>query len=550
MRHLWPAVLFFAGFSLLAGAETAFPPGSPVFDAAKPEARLLGVLPKTFRSSSAPVRGWFRTHPLARYADYYALTLPDGTQGFVTPDAQVREGEPRWTRDAPFAGKLLIPAALGVLFFCLYRLYRFPADRKKPGYYTAIVISARVALLAYVVCMAGNIVCNPADEPGYFAVGYDVLHGKFAGPWTYPAGHGVLMMLPWIALTGARDYFDLAVPLSWFSGFVLGPLALFLGFRILLALKIGLKTAFAGILAWALLPFFVHHAPDWIRLDFTNFFGMPSFTMSFRYYMELIGSGFNGMSDMFAAVLVFACLFFALQMPVRLRYLAAVSFLFGLACLVRLNNIFYAPVLGFLLLARFMPTFADYRAVVRFLLVGSAAYLAVVGIQFAVNHHQFGDCWTFPYSLHSPDRAPGDRPADGFTLATLLKGTNLRYLLESNRFVLSFAIAGLVLLPDRKLRAVLGLWSIPVILFFCGYSHTFCDAVRFILPTYVPLLAAAACGFAARRRDKRWLVAGFAAAAGLILWHNGVAFAILLAVLLARSICDAARYLTALRIQK
>ena len=44
MRRFWPAVLFFLGVSLLAGAETAFPPGTPVFDAAKPDARFLGAL--------------------------------------------------------------------------------------------------------------------------------------------------------------------------------------------------------------------------------------------------------------------------------------------------------------------------------------------------------------------------------------------------------------------------------------------------------------------------------------------------------------------------
>ena len=44
--------------------------------------------------------------------------------------------------------------------------------------------------------------------------------------------------------------------------------------------------------------------------------------------------------------------------------------------------------------------------------------------------------------------------------------------------------------------------------------------------------------------------AGFVIAAGLIFWDNGVVFAVLLTVLLARSIYDAARYLTALRIQK
>ena len=115
MRRFWLTVLFLAGFSLLAGAETAFPPGTPVFDAAKPDARLLGALPETLRSTSAPVRVWFRTHPLARYADYYALVLPDGTRVWASPDLwRDEQGNLRCSREAPLAGKLLIPIALGV----------------------------------------------------------------------------------------------------------------------------------------------------------------------------------------------------------------------------------------------------------------------------------------------------------------------------------------------------------------------------------------------------------------------------------------------------
>ena len=551
MKRVLAILLLMLGLAGI-GAELELPPGTPVFEAPSPTAPVAGVLREAsrIRPSGPPVRGWLRQHPLARPALFYPVA--DGTTTrYVSPDLRV-EGERTlyWSQRFPPAGQLLLPAALGVLLFLLYRLIRIPEARRDARICAGIIVAARVALLAFVLIMAGGIYCNPADEPGYFAVGYDVLHGKFAGPWTYPVGHGVLMMMPWIALTGARDYFDLAIPLSWFSGFVLGPLALFLGFRILLALKVGLKTAFAAVLAWALLPFFFHHAPDWSNLVFHSFFDIPATRGSFRYYMELIGCGFVGMSDMFSTVLVFACLLAGLRMPARLGYLAAVSALFGIACLVRLNNVFYAPVLAFLLLARFVPTFADARAVLRFFLTGSVVYLAVVGIQLAVNHHQFGDCWIFPYSLHALDRASGDRPADGFTLATLMKTANLRYLLESNLAVMSFAVAGLGLLPDRKLRAFFGLWSIPVILFFCGYSHTFCDAVRFILPAYVPLLAAAACAFAALRRDRKKLVPFFAVAVVLIVWHSGVALAVLLAGLLLRTVWDAARYLTALRIQK
>jgi hypothetical protein len=389
--------------------------------------------------------------------------------------------------------------------------------------------------------MAGAIVCNPADEPGYFAVGYDLLQGKCLGPWTYPVGHGVLMMMPWIIFTGAESFFDIAVGISWFSGFVLGSAALLLAFRLLLALQIPVKTVFAAVLAWAVLPFFVHHIPDWASQTFHHLIDLPSIRPNFSFYMQLIGSGFNGMSDMFSTVLVFGVLLLALRMPAKTCFLILAAALFGTACLVRLNNIFFAPVLALILVERFMPRLKTWQNLAIFLLAGGASFLATVGIQLAVNYLQFGDAWTFPYSLHALDRSAGDRPADGFTFATLLKGSNLRYLLESNLGVMSCAAAGLILMRERRLRAVLGLWALPVILFFCGYSHTFCDAVRFILSAYIPLLAAAVWVPVKVWQNKDWRRGGLYLAIVLILtvWHNGWVLFGLLVLLLIRAITDA-----------
>ena len=176
-------------------------------------------------------------------------------------------------KEVPVAGILLLPVSLGILLFLCYRLYRFPGDRENAWIYTGMVIAVRAALLSYILCMAGAIVCNPADEPGYFAVGYDLLQGKCMGPWSYPVGHGVLMMMPWIIFTGAKSFFDIAVGISWFSGFVLGSAALLLAFRLLLALR----------------------------------------------------------------------------MPVKTCFLILTAGLFGMTCLVRLNNIFFAPVLALIL---------------------------------------------------------------------------------------------------------------------------------------------------------------------------------------------------------
>lgn len=542
MYIVWLIVLLLA--FPLTGGEMTFSAGTPFFDKPSVEAKVLGVLPedRLVPFSGEPQRIWFRQHPLARYADYYAVSLPEAGTCYISPDLRQdsSDGGIRWMKEVPFAGKMLLPVSLGVLLFLCYRLYRFPEARENAWLWIGVVIAVRAALLSYILCIAGAIVCNPADEPGYFAVGYDLLQGKCTGPWTYPVGYGVLMMIPWILGTGAENYFDIAVGISWFSGFVLGSAALLLAFRILLALKIRLKIVFCAVGAWAVLPFFIHHIPDWERLIFYHFADLPSVRANFQFYMQLIGSGFNGMSDMFSTVLVFGVLLLALRMPVRTCFLILVSILFGAACLVRLNNIFFAPVLALILAERFMPRMKNWKDAAMFLVVGSAAYLFTAGIQLAVNYYQFGDAWTFPYSLHALDRAAGDRPADGFTFATLFRGANLRYLLESNLGVMSCGMAGLILLKERHTRAMLGLWALPVVLFFCGYSHTFCDAVRFILPAYIPLQAAALWVPVTAWQNKDWRRGGSWLILSLILlvWHNGWVLFLLLVLVLMRSVLD------------
>ena len=91
------------------------------------------------------------------------------------------------------------------------------------------------------------------------------------------------------------------------------------------------------------------------------------------------------------------------------------------------------------------------------------------------------------------------------------------------------------------MRAVLGLWALPVILFFCGYSHTFCDAVRFILSAYIPLLAAAVWVPVNIWQKKDWRRGGIYLAMTLILivWHNGWVLFGLLVLLLIRAFVDA-----------
>ncbi len=544
---IWlPAVLAVWGL-FLSASQVRLPAGTPVFDAPKPGAGLLLVLPQnaTIYPQHPPEQIWFRAHPLARRLDFYPVKLQNKTC-FASPDISAsrstgkRKFELRMAHELPSVVRLLGPASAGTGLLLICRMIRTKKARQDWRIWAGVLIAARIALLAWIVDAGAGLYCNPADEPGYFEVAKDLLRGHLAGPWTYPVGHGALFMLPFAAAAGAQSYWDILIPASWFSGFVLGPLALVLGFRILMELKIPMKHAFAAMLLWALLPFFLHHTPDWENKVFHSFFDLPSIAASFRYYMTLIGCGFNGMSDMFSTVLVFAVILACLKIRPSLCSLALVSALLGVACLVRLNNIFFCPVAGYLLLLRFRENLTGVRQWTAFLLTGSLVFLAVTGIQLAVNFHQFGSMWIFPYSLHALNLPPGERPAAGFTFVTLVKGISLRYLLESNLFVMSSAISGFLLLPDREKRAVLGLWAIPVILFFCGYSHTFCDPVRFILSSFVPLLAAAVLAAGRLLRTNRLRLGIFCLlTAVLVILHSGVVLAVLLALISIRSIADA-----------
>ncbi|MBO5762706.1 MAG: hypothetical protein J6R85_02445 [Lentisphaeria bacterium] len=486
-----------------AQVEVAVDGDTVLLTAPRIDSEILGTFGRPGKLMAEPVgRVFLNRHPLSRYSDFYKVQLPEGRDGYfspdvwrvIAPDGSVQIG----CRGEPFGWITLIWAA-GAGALLLLGLSEYKARKEKNfdpesaaglWRWTGIAISLRVVLLATVVYGAGNLVCNAADEPGYFQVARDLLDGKFAGPWTYTVGLGALYYLPVILLTGAQDFLDVSVGISFFSGFVVAPLTLLAGGQILRKLGCSNKVSAGAVLIWALLPFFYHHCPDWNNHIFLGYPGLPSFQMSFVHYMSLIGAGFNGMSDTFSTLLVFLAVWYALSFRPGRGQLAGTAAVFALSCLVRLNNIFMAPLIGWILLSRHWEAIRkDKWYAVQFFGIGAGVFLAIVGIQFYVNYHQFGDWLTFPYSLHALNFAPGERPADGFTLHTLLKGINLRYLCESNFALLAAALGAVIVRKPDAVQGALVLWAFPMILFFGGYSHTFCDPVRFIMVSFLPLAA-------------------------------------------------------------
>ncbi len=509
-----------------AARELPLRAGTPVFDRPEGGAVPVMVLAQDVVAEAADDSRqdvfWSR-HPLARRCETWRVTLPGGATGFVSPSLTVQDGAVVFAgQPPPVAVRIagwLAAAGLAVLagsFLSRREWSALAADWRLAG----CAVLVRVLLLAWVVAGAQNLLCSAADEPGYFQVGYDLLHGDFSHQWTYPVGHGVLFYLPLIALTGAQEFNDISFLSSFVSGFLIAPGTLLTVFFVLRHLGMGRRTAGAAVLMWAVLPFFYHHCPDWSNRIFSALWGMPKTGMGFFHYMTLIGTGYTGMSDPLSTALVMLAILAALLPGSLPRKIWLTAGIFGIASLVRLNNIFMAPLLAFLILRQARQPGAawwGFRPAAGYLLTGMAIYLGVVSIQLAVNRWQFGSLWTFPYVLHAVDLAPGDRPVDGFTMHTLLKGINLRYLLESNFAVMLAGLTALLLLPGRYQRTALALWALPMILFFGGYSHTFCDPVRFIAVAFPALLAGVAVFMAENGAGQRGTLPVTVAAVWLLL---------------------------------
>ena len=548
--------------SALSGAKIRLENQTPVFAGPDLFSQRLGILPGgTYAAVGAPERHFSVRHPIAFYVPF--VKLRQG--GFVSPEVTV---DGHWENaflpprnDWRLPGASLASALLAVLLFFFIRgkLRRTIAPdswRESAGFILIAVLVRQILLLCEIGFWNNAIPCA-ADEPGYFKVVYDLLRGDFSGPWNFTVGLG-LIYLPFVLLTGARDYYDIAVSFCHFNGLVFGPAALAAAFLVLKNFRIGSKCAFAAVLLWAVYPFFIFHTELWNSLRFGPMPALPCFLEGvpdwWRYYSVCIHTGFNGMSDTPGLLAVLLTVLLAQRAPARLRSVFFTGLAFGFCCLVRINYIFFAPVLAFIWYLR-LPG-EPWARLFRCAGAAAAGFLLVFGWQFLVNIHHFGHPFTFGYSLHYLDFPPEKRPAAGFTWAVLAEMRNIRFLMGANKLVMLAGIGGLLFLRERYTRAALTLFAVPLILFFFGYSHTYCDARRFIMAAYPLFLggfcAACAGAFAAFRQPgkEKLLLPGLALFLGTFFFLPAAVYASALFLLLLRAFFDLQREVSEVILRK
>ncbi len=436
------------------------------------------------------------THPLTFRYEFFRVRLPDGRSFYASPEISgSRANDLRQNLPFPFlryfAG--IVCAVAGA--FAAWKHLRgrkngtvTPGSAVDAAFFVLEALCLRYALSFVTLAQFPNAIPAAADDNGYFEVGYDLLHRSFNRPWRFTLGNG-LLYIPFIALAGAREFYDIALAVDYFNLLITAPLAMVLAF--LIFRRLGLSAAAAGgaLFLGAVWPFTACHLEWWNSGVFPGFFMWPVPNASdalgaWRYYRFCIGAGFNAMSDTPGLCVLLLSLYLALILPLNRRALFFGAAVYGFACLIRINYCFFAPLALFLYWRRAVAERLPVRRIPLQVICAAAGFLLVFGWQLLVNFRDFGAPLRFGYVLHYLDFPPGERPADGFTLHTLMQWRNLRFLFGANHGAWTLFFTGVWFLRDRILRGVFVLWAVPVTVFFLGYYQTYCDAARFILPAF------------------------------------------------------------------
>ena len=474
-----------------------------LLEKATTDSRFAVVDMRVVRDTGRIERLFAAQHPLVYLYNFREVRLPNGATGFRRDDVvPTRDGKGAELLPAIPVKRLLAGVVSGLVLAAIL-LQGFKRGFKEWELMT-IPLLVRILLALAVICKWDNVFTIAADENGYFEVAKDILNGNWSSQWRFTIGNP-LLYIPFILATGAGKFYDIVPYCNYFSLFVFGPAILALGYLILRKLDVPAKRAAIAMVIWAVLPFVLFHSEEWSNWTFQHFFlHSQLFTRFVRliFYGFCINSGFNAMSDTPGLLAILGCFYFALAMPARRRYALLFGVVFGFSCLIRINYIILSPLFAFLLYRKFA---ADWKKMIQAAAISVAGFIALFSIQLAANALQFGSPFTFGYVLHYPEYAAIDRPAAGFTWHTFAKLNFTRFLLQVNLPVFALGTAALWTMRDNVKRTILFLASVPLILFFCGYSHTFCDGRRFVFPAVAAMImaVAVAAGDICKRLSKR-----------------------------------------------
>ncbi len=489
--------LFLIGFLIIAslpimGAESStitLEPGTPLFvhDTLNAERSRPIVITKPLQ---VPVieQKIYRTpnHPLQRKHYIKKVMLPNKKTFWV--DQQMRftvdqNGKAQYTY-LPY--KYFMPLAIlfaicfGISLICLIRRFQNKSSNKwlKTDYLAIISsILLQYTMLMILLYISKITVFTASDELEYFKVAAGLKNGDFSGPWRYTIGLP-LFYIPFILIFNAKSFYDIETAFCFFNALILSPAYLVLTFYIIKKLCGKILPALTAVFLLQFMMFFYQYYDLYFNGQYTykSFFAVITSDWIYYLHAKFLLFGFNAGSENVSMLLIFVCITICLYSSKRIRNLVFLSIVFALACLTRINNIFFAPLLVWLLWNQFGEKLLNTKFLVKFICAGAISFLAVFSIQLIINKIQFNSFFTFPYVLH--DAAV----YRGFALSCIPGG--LRFL---SHISLAYIVPGslaMAFVKNRKTQLTLIFGAMPLFFFFCGYPALGGGSTRFVMISY------------------------------------------------------------------
>ncbi|MFA6101606.1 MAG: hypothetical protein WCV67_09225 [Victivallaceae bacterium] len=502
MKKFPAVIILFLVFTCIAAGATLYPePGIPVLAAPEIGAKAIALTAGNAEYEVVAVQRYmFRQHPFGRYFDFSKVKLVGGQYGWICEELRLvdRNGKKAIDRIPPdnfnykaaavicgliilvlafyFIGEKLFPQQLLQL-----GLKRISPAEQTAGLLALLVLTRYLQLLIMLSCDSSLVTLSP-DGNTYFNMARDIVNLNFSNPWDRSVGT-CFVYIPFVWLfPAAKSFLDVAPQLSVFNGFVLMPLCFVMGFLIIRKVCGSEFKAFFAVLLWIIIPFFYFNVQDFDKEVFGSLIGLPQFHFSWRLYSLHQALSYNNLIDTSSTFFVFSTIALALFMPPRWQLVAVVSALFGVTCLIRLNNIFFAPLLAFIFWYRLNSCWKTWPQILRYIAGGLICFLLAFGVQFVFNKLHVGSFLTFPYVLC------GNGTERGFVLAMLPMHT--KFLIGCNFLFFVLGVWGMIFCKDKYCRNFLILMAAPTAIFFCGHISTTTDPVRFILSVFLPLAAA------------------------------------------------------------
>jgi hypothetical protein len=490
-------VLFVMLGSCLFGGDILVETGTPVFAEPRLDSKLIAVQGRALDYHYSNSRLFImKKHPFGRPFRFYNIKLGDNKSGWVAPRLRLLKKDGKIVIDVVksnsygyLMGMIVSLLVSGVIIFYLFVDSFFPAVLEKLSLrklsQMQIIVSSVCLLTAlryaqnFAMLEFGNeIFTLTPDGSIFFNMAKDVLTGNILVRWDRMVGVSFLY-IPVVWVTGAENYAVAGWYVALVNVFVLMPACSVILFFVFKKLLKSWQVSLAAGILWIVIPFFWFGVQIWSKQTFFMIAGLPEFGFSWRGYGMQQMLGFNNLVDALSAVSVFGAV--ALAVFTRGKYTTFIlaSAVFGFACLVRINNLMFAPVIAFFFWGRWHTEWRTYINCFLSILVACGAFLAVFGCQLLLDKYHFGSFWTLPYSITGA--------APGFELNCVSR--NIRFLFGCNHLYIVMGLAGLILCKDRTSKIAFSLWIIPTIILFAGFVGTETDAHRYLVNVFCAMFA-------------------------------------------------------------